>query len=144
MTSPQKSAKTLDDDEILEGAIFTVKQTRHLKIIVIVMGLMLIFGFVALAIAVMNKGRTKKAGVQPQQTTTKDRTVQDIASLPGLPETVGLQKYITPDLPKGAKILSYKMSGKLMILHLKAKEAHQIVVLDMATGTVKSRIHLPQ
>ncbi len=143
MTSTEKSSTTSPDDEILEGAMFNVRQTRYLKIIVIVMGLMLVFGFIALAIAVMNKASKKKAARKlAALSAPADKSKAKISAQNLIDQSV-LKKDIALDLPKKAKVLSYKVSGTTMFLHIAAKNANQIIVLDMVSGEIKSRIHLP-
>ena len=139
MTNTQKSPKTLEDDEILEGSVFTVKQTRYLKIIVIVMGLMLIFGFIALAIAIMNKaGKRSKNLNKPQSITST--VSNEVASLVGTP----LKEIILP-IGKDSKMVSYKLSGNRLILQNRnmISKTDQLIILDLLSGKTLSRITLP-
>jgi hypothetical protein len=111
------------DNTPLPGTVFTPRQVRVLKIAVIVMGILLVGGFAFVLAAIVYQA--SKAG--------QDRAVPQ-ATLEGVESAL--------PIPKAATIGSMSLDGDRLALHLNSPEGTEIVVIDLATGKIVSRIRL--
>jgi hypothetical protein len=111
------------DNTPLPGTVFTPRQVRALKIAVIVMGILLVGGFAfVLAAIVYQASRGGKEAV---------------SAAAGLGEGTGEFA-----IAKDATISSMSLDGGRLALHLNSAAGAEIVVLDLASGKVISRIKL--
>ncbi|MGI9383438.1 MAG: DUF6476 family protein, partial [Methyloligellaceae bacterium] len=122
----QMTSTADDDNTPLPGTVFTPRQVRKLKIAVIVMGVLLVGGFVAVIAAIVYQAG--KLG-DKQDTLVPTRA----------PVTAAGGAFI---LPVGAEIMAMALDGDRLALHVKGPEGAEIVVIDTATGAVVSRVGL--
>ncbi len=111
------------DNTPLPGTVFTPRQVRVLKIAVIVMGLLLVGGFAFVLAAIVYQAA--KGGQDAAAPVASLSEVE--AELP---------------LPKDATITSMSLDGGRLALHLHSAAGPEIVVLDLGSGKVISRIRL--
>lgn len=122
---------TADEDNTpLPGTVFTPRQVRILKIVVIVMGVLLVGGFVAVIAAIV-----LQAGKLGDK---KEARALEAAPL-SVPATAVESTFVLPD---GAEIAAMTLDGAQLALHVKGPEGSQIVVIDVGTGRVLSRVGL--
>lgn len=114
-----------DDNAPLPGTVFTPRQVRVLKIAVIAMGVLLVAGFVAILVAIVYK-----AGQLGESEETR---------LPA-PAAIAAPTDGAFVLPEGGTIVSMALDGDRLALHVKGPDGTEIVVLDVRTGAVVSRI----
>ncbi|HEU4475996.1 MAG TPA: hypothetical protein VFR71_04795 [Methyloceanibacter sp.] len=111
------------DNTPLPGTVFTPRQVRALKIAVIVMGILLVGGFAFVLAAIVYQA--SRGGQEPAQ-------VQGVMA-----ESVG-----EVAIPKDATISAMSLDGDRLALHLSTAAGPEIVVLDLKSGSVISRIRL--
>jgi len=114
------------DNTPLPGTVFTPRQVRALKIAVIVMGILLVAGFGLVMGAIV---------YQASQLPDKDAPPAPAAAVP--PEA---QSELA--IPAGAKVTSLALDGNRLALHLESSAGPEVVVVDIGTGKVLSRIKL--
>ncbi len=108
------------DNRRLAGAAFTPRQVQALKIAVILMGIVLIGGF-ALVLGTIVYQATRGAG---QPSAALKETKIDLA------------------LPKDAGVTSLSLDGDRLAIHFNSAGGAQIVVVDLISGKVVSRVRL--
>ncbi len=115
------------DNTPLPGTVFTPRQVRVLKIAVIAMGLLLVGGFAFVLAAIVYQasrgGQGGKAAAQAEA---------------GAPGTVVSELPI----PKDATVNSLALDGDRLAFKVESSVGSEIVVIDLATGEVVSRIRL--
>jgi hypothetical protein len=111
------------DNTPLPGTVFTPRQVRVLKIAVIVMGILLVGGFAFVLAAIVYQA--SRGG--------QDR-VAPAAVLGGIEAEL--------PIPKDATIGSMSLDGDRLALHLNSAAGPEIIVLDLATSKIVSRIRL--
>jgi len=111
------------DNTPLPGTVFTPRQVRLLKIAVIVMGLLLVGGFAFVLAAI----------VYQASQISKEST----ASAPALG---GVEAELA--IPSDATVTSFALDGDRLALHLQSSAGPEIVVIDLKTGKVLTRIKL--
>jgi hypothetical protein len=111
------------DNTPLPGTVFTPRQVRLLKIAVIVMGLLLVGGFAFVLAAI----------VYQASQISKEST----ASAPALG---GVEAELA--IPSDATVTSFALDGDRLALHLQSSAGPEIVVIDLKTGKVMTRIKL--
>jgi hypothetical protein len=111
------------DNTPLPGTVFTPRQVRLLKIAVIAMGILLVGGFAFVLATIVYQAST---GGQDRATPAGALSGSE-AELP---------------IPKDAAIGSLSLDGDRLALHLHSAEGTEIVVLDLATGKIVSRVRL--
>ena len=112
------------DNTPLPGTVFTPRQVRVLKLAVIVMGALLVGGFAFVMAAIVYQASElgeKQGSAAP-------------AAVPR-PETSLV-------IPEGATVTSLALDGNRLALHLQSSTGPEIVVIDVTTGKVLSRIEL--
>jgi hypothetical protein len=111
------------DNSPLPGTVFTPRQVRVLKIAVIVMGLLLVGGFAFVLAAIVYQA--SRGG--------QDAAVS-AAPLGG----------VAAELPiaKDASVTALSLDGDRLALHLNSAAGPEIVVIDVTTGRIVSRIKL--
>jgi hypothetical protein len=114
------------DNTPLPGTVFTPRQVRVLKIVVIVMGILLVVGFGLVMAAIV---------YQASQLPDKDAPQAHAAA-------VSPEAQTELALPPGAKVTSLALDGDRLALHLESSAGPEVVVVDIGTGQVLSRIKL--
>jgi hypothetical protein len=110
------------DNTPLPGTVFTPRQVRALKIAVIVMGILLAGGFAFVLAAIVYQA--SKGGQEGAPAAVLDGIESDLP------------------IPKDATISSMSLDGDRLALHLSTAAGPEIVVVDLATGRIVSRIKL--
>jgi hypothetical protein len=99
---------------------------RALKVLVVVMGVLLVAGIVALGFAVDYRMNHPRPAAAPA-----------VASTPGGPTAR------TIDLPTGARVVGAEASGDRLVVRVElAAGGEQLIVVDLATGTPVSTVTL--
>jgi hypothetical protein len=111
------------DNTPLPGTVFTPRQVRVLKIAVIVMGILLVGGFAFVLAAIVYQA--SKGG-------------QSGSGLSALPP--GIESRLR--IPEDATVTALSLDGDRLAIHLNSAAGPEIVVIDVATGKVISRIRL--
>lgn len=106
----------------LPGTVFTPRQVRGLKIAVIAMGILLVGGFAFVLATIVYQASRAKPAATPQAA---------LAEWPG-----------ELDLANDATIAAMALDGDRLALHLNSAAGPEILVLDLKTGKVVSRIRL--
>ncbi len=115
------TAASEPDNTPLPGTVFTPRQVRALKIAVIVMGILLVGGFAfVIAVIVYQASRVGQAS-------SPASIEQGEAELA---------------IPSGATVTSLALDGDRLALQLNSSAGPEIVVIDITTGKVISRISL--
>jgi hypothetical protein len=110
------------DNTPLPGAVFTPRKVRVLKIVVIVMGILLVGGFVFVMAAIVYQASKLGQGA----------AVGAAAS--------GLDAELA--IPSGATVGALSLDGDRLALHVQSAAGPEIVVIDLKTGKVAVRIRL--
>ncbi|MFD0986562.1 hypothetical protein [Methyloligella solikamskensis] len=121
------------DNTPIEGSPFTPRQVRILKIAVIVMGVLLVAGFL-LIIATIAFQATQM-GVEEDTTPAIEQ-----ASPPAGEQKT--RKAFDVTIPDGAEVVDMTVDGNRLVLHLKIAEGGDVLVIDLTDGKVISRIGL--
>ena len=116
------------DNTPLPGTVFTPRQVRILKIAVIVMGVLLVGGFAFVMAAIVYQASHLGQGKASKVTAPAP------AAVPG-PE-------MSLAIPPGATVTSLSLDGDRLALYLNSSVEPEIVVIDIATGKVISRVRL--
>jgi hypothetical protein len=111
------------DNTPLPGTVFSPRQVQALKIAVIVMGLLLVGGFVFVLAAIVYQA---SGGGQ-----TGARTSVPLS---------GVESELS--IPKDATVTSLALDGDRLALHLNSPAGAEIAVIDLKTGKVLARIRL--
>jgi Ca2+/H+ antiporter len=121
------AAASEPDNTPLPGTVFTPRQVRALKIAVIVMGILLVGGFAVVV-----------AGIMYQASQLGDKKAQTPA--PAAAVLPGAQMELV--IPSGATVTAMALDGDRLALHLKSSTGPEVLVIDVPTGKVISRIRL--
>jgi len=113
------------DNTPLPGTVFTPRQVRVLKIVVIVMGILLVGGFAFVMAAIVYQA--SKLG-------------EKISDAPPPAAVSAPQAELV--IPGDATITSMALDGDRLTLHLQTQAGSEIAVIDITTGKVLSRISL--
>jgi hypothetical protein len=108
------------DNTPLPGTVFTPRQVRVLKIAVIIMGILLVGGFAFVLAAIVYQA---SKGGQSVNTSSGNGPAE-------------LQ------IPKDSSIGTLSLDGDRLALHLQSPKGGEIVVIDLASGKVVSRVIL--
>jgi hypothetical protein len=112
------------DNTPLPGTVFSLHQVRVLKVAVIVMGILLVVGFALVVAGIFYQasklGKDKQAAPEP----AAEGTQAELA------------------VPSGATVSSLALDGDRLALHLESSAGPEVLVIDVTTGKVISRIKL--
>ena len=108
----------------MPGTVFTPRQVRILKVVVIVMGVLLVGGFALVLGAI----------VYQASNVGKSAARVNAAMDPALETLLAI--------PPGAQIRHMATGDGRLVIHLEAGGAGEIVILDINSGQVLSRIRL--
>lgn len=113
-----------DDAKPLAGTVFNARQVRLLKLAVIVMGLVLVGGVVALLSVIVYQAR--QLG-----TTGADGAAAPAAGAP-----------LELPLPPGADVSRLALDGDRLAVQVDGPQGREILVLDLKSGAVLARVRL--
>ena len=109
---------------------------RSLKVLVIVMGVLLVAGIVALGFAVhyrMNHPRPASAGSPAK---LRASGAPDIGS-------AGAPRALTLDLPQGARVVGAEASGDRLVVRVElAGGSQELIIVNLATGAPVATVTL--
>ena len=113
------------DNSPVPGTVFTPRQVKALKIAVIVMGLLLVGGFALVLGAIVYQA---------------SRLGQDTpaASNPAVSDQGATQVTV----PQGANVTAMDLDGERLALHLNGSNGPEVIVIDLDSGKVLTRITL--
>jgi hypothetical protein len=115
------------DNTRLPGTVFTPRQVRLLKIAVIVMGVLLVGGFASVIAAIVYQA--SRLGQTPAPT----------AAAPAIaPASANAELPI----PKDAEVTALALDGNRLALTLKSASGSELLVIDLGSNKVLSRIKL--
>ncbi len=109
--------------ETIPGTVFNSRQVRLLKIVVMAMGLLLVAGF-ALIIAT----------IAYQAINAREGTADNQSSSTGMMHTLSIGD--------AAAVSGIVLDGDRMAIHIKKPDHSEIVIMDIGTGRVISRVRL--
>jgi hypothetical protein len=125
------AVKSESDNTPLPGTVFSPRGVRILKVVVIAMGVLLVGGFIfvigVIAYQASNLGQGKSS--TPDKPATASSNL-----LPGTETELAI--------PAGATVVSMALDGDRLALHLNSSAGPEIVVIDLTSGKVISRIGL--
>lgn len=134
---PENSAAktTRPEDERIEGTVFTPRQVGMLKIAVVVMGIMLLAGLAAVI-----------AGLIYQASKVGKKTPEAPVAA-SAPEPVSLERAASGALealsiPGDGEVVSMSLDGQRLALYVRSREDAEIVIVDLTTGKVVSRVKI--
>jgi len=122
-------AATTVEDAPIPGSVFNQRQVRTLKIVVIVLGVLLVLGFAVLV-----------AGLY-HEATKLERAPGSPAAVLGDDGTPSGGK-IMLDVPAGARIDRIAVDGGVVVLHIRAANDEQVVIVDTARGNAITQLRL--
>ncbi|ODR97208.1 hypothetical protein AUC70_13200 [Methyloceanibacter stevinii] len=123
-------------DERIEGTVFTPRQVGMLKVAVVVMGVMLLAGLAAVI-----------AGMIFQASKVGKKSAADAPAAAAAPDPVAMEPVASGALealsiPGDAQVVSMSLDGHFLALHVRWRDDAEIVVVDMRTGKVVSRLNI--
>jgi hypothetical protein len=118
--------------DVVPGTVFTERQVRILKRVVIAMGVMLVGGFI-LVISVIVYQATN-----PSDSTVDSPVQKRLAPAPG----AALLPPGELRVPKGMAISHLALDGNRLAVHLTGPAGGEIQIIDLGTGTVVSTISI--
>ena len=116
------------DNTPIEGTVFTPRQVRLLKIAVVTMGLMLLAGLGAVIVGMIYQA--SKVGKTPVSAASPAALESGIADAGAL------------TVPEGSKVTTMALDGNRLAVHFTTADGGEIVIVDLTTGRVLSRITL--
>ncbi|ODA67624.1 hypothetical protein A7A08_01658 [Methyloligella halotolerans] len=132
MTNRGDTPPDLDNTPI-EGSPFTPRQVRMLKIAVTVMGVLLVAGFL-LIIATIAFQATQM-GVEDAPAQVAERPSKETPS--PMP-----REAFDVAIPEGADVAGMDVDGDRLALHLRTAKGSEVLIVDLKTGRIVSRIAL--
>ena len=135
-----QSGSTLPEDTPIEGTVFTPRQVGMLKIAVVVMGVLILAALAALIVGMIyqaSKIGGKTTSAAPPAHVAPAAAPERIATSPATA--------ITPEalvIPGLADVISMSLDGDRLALHVRMGDDAEIVVVEIATGKVLSRIRI--
>lgn len=118
-------AKTSSDTP-LPGTVFTPRQVRILKWVVIVMGIMLVGGFALIMLAIVYQA-SQLSERSPAPTATSSAT-----------SSSAVVRAIS--VPPGMAISHISLDDNRLAVHLSGPEGSEIQIIDLGTGALIHRI----
>ncbi|MEM7398555.1 MAG: hypothetical protein AAF354_06400 [Pseudomonadota bacterium] len=136
MTKPVDPENLAPEDTPIEGTVLTPRQVGMLKVAVVVMGIMLLAGLAAVIAGMIYQA--SKIGTEPSAPAQAAVAAPDPIALeptkPGVPHTL--------DIPGDANVVSMSLDGHRLALHLRSRDSAGIVVIDLNSGKVVSRLKI--
>jgi len=122
--------------DVVPGTVFTERQVRILKRVVIAMGVMLVGGFILVISVIVYQAWNPRDSASDS---TVDRPVQKLsAPAPG----AALLPPGELRVPKGMAISHLALDGNRLAVHLTGPAGGEIQIIDLGTGAVVSTISI--
>jgi hypothetical protein len=115
-------AETESQSDVVPGTVFTERQVRILKRVVIAMGVMLVGGFILVIAVIVYQASNAGESAEPVSA----------ARVPGIsivPQT-GLR------VPKGMAITHMALDDNRLAVHLTGPKGQEIRIIDLGTGSI--------
>ena len=134
-----------------------LQQHRGLVILVVTMGLLLVVGLAVIAVTIIyrisNGDSQQISNDDSQQISNGDSQQNDVSAVPAM---VG-ETYDAPDpalaarhapeisiaRPAGAELIGATSAGDRLTLHFRGAGGDRVVVVDLVSGRVLSRVEIP-
>ena len=132
--SPAKTPRP--EDVRIEGTMFTPRQVGMLKIAVVLMGVLLLAGFAAVI-----------AGMIFQASKVGKKTPAEAPAAAAAPDPVAMERAASVALealtiPGDGEVVSMSLDGHRLALYVRSRQNSEIVVVDLTTGKVVSRVKI--
>ncbi|MDJ0514194.1 MAG: hypothetical protein QNJ62_12205 [Methyloceanibacter sp.] len=141
MTKPVDPENLASEDTPIEGTVLTPRQVGMLKVAVVVMGIMLLAGLAALIVGMIyqaskigNKPSTPISSTPAPATVAAPDPIALEPTKPGAPHAL--------DIPRNANVVSMSLDGHRLALHVRSRDAAEIVIVDLNSGRVVSRLKI--
>jgi hypothetical protein len=135
MTKPVDPENLAPEDTPIEGTVFTPRQVGMLKVAVVVLGMLLLAGFAAVI-----GGMIYQASKIGQKAPEASPATAISETVPMAPANLG--ELPAFDIPEGWNVFSMALDGDRLALHIRSPEDAEIVVVDIRSGTVVSRVKI--
>ena len=135
MIKPVDPENLAPEDTPIEGTVFTPRQVGRLKIAVVLMGILLLAGFAAVI-----GGMIYQASKMGQKAPSAGSAISIPQTVPMAPASPG--KPPAFDIPEGWNVVSMALDGDRLALYIRSPEGAEIVVVDIRSGTVVSRVKI--
>jgi hypothetical protein len=121
-------AETENQSDVVPGTVFTPRQVRILKRVVIAMGVLLVGGFALIMVAIVYQASQLGESADPSPTVQAQRAIL-------LPQGV-------LRIPEGMTISHMALDDNRLAVHLTGPRGGEIRVIDLGTGSVISTIRV--
>jgi hypothetical protein len=128
MTAPQGNVEDRDST-IVPGTVFTERQVRLLKIVVIALGVLLVGGFLFVIGTIAYQA--SKLGSDPQAVSAGEGGPAALSEAGDVLELA---------VPRGAKVVATSLDGDRLAIHFATRAGPEIVVVDVRRRTVLARV----
>jgi hypothetical protein len=124
------------EDVRIAGTVLTPRQVGKLKIAVVVMGVLLVAGLAAVI-----------AGLIYQAAKVGKKTPAEATVAASPPDPVSLERAASGALeslaiPGDGEVVSMSLDGHRLALYVRSRQNSEIVVVDLTTGKVASRVKI--
>ena len=120
------------ESDVVPGTVFTERQVRILKRVVIAMGVMLVGGFILVISVIVYQASN------PSDSTIDSPIRKNSAPAPG----AALLPPGELRVPKGMAISHLALDGNRLAVHLTSPAGGEIQIIDLGTGAVVSTISI--
>jgi hypothetical protein len=124
------------EDVRIEGTVLTPRQVGKLKIAVVVMGILLLAAFAAVIAGLIYQA--SKVGKKAPAEATVAAPPPDPASM----ERAASGALQALSIPGDGEVVSMSLDGQRLALYVRSREDAEIVVVDLTTGKVVSRVKI--
>lgn len=127
---------TRPEDTRIEGTVFTPRQVGMLKVAVVLMGILLLAGLAAVIAGMIFQA--SKVGKKGPDAAAVPAAVAPAEPGASEPDASGAPEVLT--IPDVGEVLSMSLDGHRLALHVRSGDDRQIVVVDLRTGKIISRV----
>lgn len=121
-------AETESESDVVPGTVFTKRQVRILKRVVIAMGVMLVAGFILVIAVIIYQASTGGDSADPAGAAVTPATA--------------LTPHGALSVPKGMTISHMALDDNRLAVHLTGPAGGKILIIDLGTGIVVSTISI--
>jgi hypothetical protein len=126
---------SVDTDNMkLPGTVFTPRQVRMLKYVVVGLGIVLVIGFLLVIV-----GMAYTASQIGKGSATAAAPAAQIAAVPKAADSSSTYQVA---IPQGAEVLGTSLSGDRLAITLKTENGPEIMVVDLRRGRILSQLIL--
>lgn len=124
------------EDVRIEGTVLTPRQVGKLKIAVVVMGVLLLAGLAAVIAGLIYQA-SKVGKKTPAEATAAAPPPAPVSS-----ERAASSALQALSIPGDGEVVSMSLDGQRLALYVRSREEAEIVVVDLTTGKVVSRVKI--